>query len=362
MQPTVTVDLGERSYPIYIGRDLLPRAGELAAACGLSGRCLLVTDSNVDAMYGEPCAASFESANTASIRAVLPAGETSKSMEQLGALYDRALEGGLDRTSFVAALGGGVVGDLAGYGAATYLRGLPYVQLPTTIVAMVDSAVGGKTGINLPQGKNLVGSFWQPAAVIADLNTLASLPGREYRSGLAEVVKYGVIWDAEFFALLETQAEALKQRDPGILNTIVTHSCRIKAEVVRRDEREGGLRAILNFGHTVGHAIEKVTGYRAFLHGEAISAGMVYAAHLSYAEGSLTAAAVERITDLLRELELPVAAPDCEWPALRSAISVDKKSVAARPRFVLADEIGEVRFGCEADEATLEEVWHGLGE
>ena len=362
MRSTVTVDLGDRSYPIMVGKDLLTRAGGFAADRGLGGRCLLVSDRNVDPLYGDTVQRSLESAGPAVSRVVVPAGEPSKSATELQTLYDRALDAGLDRTSWVAALGGGVVGDLAGYMAATYLRGIPYIQIPTTIVAMVDSAVGGKTAINLPQGKNLVGCFWQPAAVIADLPTLRSLPDREYRSGLAEVVKYGVIWDSALFALLETHTEALQQRNPDTLEQIVVRSCEIKADVVRRDEREAGLRSILNFGHTVGHAIEKVATYGTYLHGEAVSAGMAFAARVSCVAGSLSPEHAERITALCNALGLPTSVPDCRWTALRKAISVDKKSVGATPRFVLADDIGRVRFGCEVDEATLKEVWHGLGE
>lgn len=362
MATEVRVELGERSYPIRIQAGILGEVGSWCGDLGLTGACLVVTDANVDVHYGERCVDTLARAGLDAGKVVIPAGETSKSLECLSSLYDAAIAQGLDRHSFVVALGGGVVGDLAGYLAASFLRGVAFVQVPTTIVAMVDSAVGGKTGINLPQGKNLVGSFWQPSAVLVDLETLATLPDREFRSGLAEVVKYGVIWDEELFNLLEKESEALLARDAGLLRQIVARSCEIKAEVVRQDEREGGLRAILNFGHTVGHAIEKVATYGTYLHGEAISVGMVYAAKLSEEMRSFSHMDVTRLTMLLHRLGLPVAATDCEWSALRQAIGVDKKTVGKKPRFVLADRLGSVEFGCEVDDVQLEKIWHGLGE
>ncbi|GAH17174.1 unnamed protein product, partial [marine sediment metagenome] len=253
-------------------------------------------------------------------RAAVPAGEESKSLNYALYLYDQAIEHGLDRNSLIVALGGGVVGDLAGYVAATYLRGIRYVQVPTSVVALVDSAVGGKTGVNLKQGKNLIGCFHQPSLVVADIDTLSTLPDREYRSGMAEVVKYGVIWDADFFELLEANCKELLKGPSALMEDVVARCCSIKAEVVRRDEREGGLRAILNFGHTVGHAIEKVAGYGEYLHGEAISVGMNYAAYLSVAMKGMTQADGVHIVSLLKDMGLPTKAPGCEWGALREAI------------------------------------------
>jgi 3-dehydroquinate synthase len=235
------------------------------------------------------------------------------------------------------------------------------VQVPTSVVAMVDSAVGGKTGINLPQGKNLVGAFYQPRAVVIDRDTLATLPEREYVSGLAEVVKYGVIRDRGFFELMEERAGDILAKDPDLLGELIMRSCRIKAEVVGQDEREGGLRAILNFGHTLGHALEKVAGYGAFLHGEAIAVGMVYAARVSASELGLAEAEVQRLSQLLERLGLPVAAPGHAWAALRQAMSVDKKVSGGVPRFVLARRMGEVEFGCEVSEETLSRCWEGEG-
>jgi len=362
MSRDVSVDLGERAYTIHIGLSLLSEAGSICSDLGLSGKCLVVSDTNVEERYGDILCRALNSAGLDSRLVAVPAGESSKSHEQLLALYHAALNHGLDRSSYVFALGGGVVGDLAGYLAATYLRGVRYIQIPTTIVSMVDSAVGGKTGINMPEGKNLIGAFWQPHAVLADLETLASLPDREYRSGLAEVVKYGVIADAEFFDRLETQAGDVLARDPGLLEELVARSCEIKADVVREDEREGGLRAILNFGHTAGHAIEKVASYGTFLHGEAISVGMIFAAEVSAQSVGLPRESVDRIRELLKSFGLPGTAPACAWGALRETMRVDKKSVASNPRFVLAESIGAVRFGCEVDDCLLEEIWNGLSK
>lgn len=358
----VEVDLGARSYPIRIGRGWLSDLGRFLRERDLTGACLLVSDTNVDRHYGEACAEAIRSAGYSVGKAVVPAGEESKSGEMLFRLYRAAIDAGLDRRSFVVALGGGVVGDLAGFLAATFLRGIPYVQVPTSVVAMVDSAVGGKTGINLESGKNLVGSFHQPAGVAVDLDLLDTLPEREYRSGLAEVIKYGVIRDAAFFARLEAETPALLAREPGLLADVVARSCAIKAEVVQADETEGGLRAILNFGHTLGHAVEKVSGYGRYLHGEAIGIGMHYAARVSVLEAGLPAEEADRIRALCVAVGLPVSALDLEWEALRSAMAVDKKAVGRMPRFVLADSIGAVRFGCEVAESRLKEVWHGLGK
>ena len=339
---------------------MLDELGATCAALGVGKQCLLVTDTHVDPLHGDRCVESLAQSGFRVGRAVVDAGEPSKSERVLFELYSEALRHGLDRQAFVVALGGGVVGDLAGYAAASYLRGLPYVQVPTSVVAMVDSAVGGKTGINLPQGKNLVGAFHQPAAVLADWEALRTLPKREYVSGLAEVVKYGVIRDADFFKLLEDRADDFLSLDADLLETMITRSCEIKAEVVQCDEREGGLRAILNFGHTLGHALEKVAGYGEFLHGEAISVGMVYAGQVSVREQGLSQEACDRLTALLARLGLPTAAPSYKWAQLREAMGVDKKVKGGVPRFVLARELGEVEFGCEVSEAVLEEVWNKM--
>ena len=345
---------------IRIQPGLLADVGRVCNERGLTSTALVVSDDNVDLLYGDACVESLRASGIRAKQATIPAGEPSKSLKHLSGLYDRAVEAGLSRKSFVVALGGGVVGDLAGYLAASYMRGIAYVQVPTTVVAMVDSAVGGKTGINLPQGKNLVGSFWQPSAVCTDLALLESLPQREYVSGLAEVIKYGVIWDAELFEFLEQRRDELQDREPSLIGRIVARSCEIKAEVVRRDEREGGLRAILNYGHTLGHAIEKVAAYGTYLHGEAISVGMVYAARLSMLQAGLSSSDSNRIEAMLEAYGLPTRAAECAWADLRLAMSVDKKAADQLPRFVLADRIGRVAFGCEMKEAELESIWSSL--
>lgn len=360
MSHKLTVDLGDRSYPIYMGPGLLGRLGELCKGLGRAETCLLISDKNVDRLHGEAAAMSLEKAGFSVLRAAVPAGETSKGHDQLCALYEQAVEHRLDRSALIVALGGGVVGDLAGYMAATYLRGLRFVQAPTSLLAMVDSSVGGKTGINLPQGKNLVGAFHQPSLVLADTDTLKTLPKREYLSGLAEVVKYGIIRDAEFFQWLENQGVSLRDPAGGGVEELVARCCAIKAEVVGLDERESGLRAILNFGHTMGHAIEKVGGYGAWLHGEAVALGMAYAVRLSQTVRGFPADEAERAMTLMQELDLPVKRPAYDWPELRKAMAVDKKSSSSIPRFVLADRIGAVTVGCEVSEEKLEAVWNGM--
>jgi 3-dehydroquinate synthase len=324
---------------------------------GLEGKGLVVTDSNVGALHGEACRASLESQGYDIALCTVPAGETSKSHEQLVAIYDAALEAGLTRKSFIVALGGGVVGDLAGFAAASYLRGVPMVQVPTSLVAMVDSAVGGKTGINLPQGKNLIGAFYQPSLVLVDTDLLSTLPEREYISGLAEVIKYGIIWDDAFFQVLEARQDDMRNKSVDLVQNMVSRSCEIKAEVVRQDEREGGLRAILNFGHTLGHALEKVAGYGAYLHGEAISVGMAYAGRLSMKETGWPEPEYKRMVRLLEAVGLPVTAGETRWAPLREAMSVDKKVEGSTPRFVLAEKIGNVCFGCDVDEGSMEAAW-----
>lgn len=363
MVRTVMVNLGDRSYSIHIGTELTFGAG---VEFGDGVRGLIVTDSNVDPLYGESFAGKLRARGVEAVRAVVPAGESSKSMEVLETLYEQAVTAGLDRSGVVVALGGGVVGDLAGFMAATYLRGVRFLQVPTTLLAMVDSSVGGKTAINLRQGKNLVGAFYQPVEVTADLATLATLPQREYVSGLAEVIKYGIIWDATLFQLVEREAWALLERHPAVLEEVVARCCEIKAEVVAMDEREGGVRSILNFGHTLGHGIEQVCGYGRWLHGEAVAAGMAFATRVSLAERDLPEADGQRILALLDKLGLPVGKVlqdvRSQWPALRVAIASDKKTRGGVPRFVLARKLGSVVFDCEVEEKTLERIFRSMGD
>ncbi len=360
MEGLLQVDLAERSYPIYIGEDLLPQLGALCKERGLNGNSLCVSDTNVAPLYLDVCMESLRAHNYQCDWVTVPAGEPSKSQEQLFCLYDKALSSSLDRKSFVVALGGGVVGDLGGYLAASYLRGIPFIQIPTSLLAMVDSSVGGKTGINLPRGKNLVGAFHQPSLVLADLSTLQTLPWREFLAGMAEVIKYGIIWDRAFFEMLEADYSSMHPSNTELLRRVVTRCCEIKAEVVRRDEREGGLRAILNFGHTLGHAIENAAGYGTYLHGEAVAIGMAFAARVSVRLASMSAGEAERIVLLLDKLGLPVHPKGLGWESLLEAMRLDKKVQSGMPRFVLADSIGSVRTGFEVPEQLLREEWDGF--
>ncbi len=343
----VPVQLGSRSYEIVIEPGSLKKLPALMAGCGVAAKKgLMITDERVGALHARATGLDYPVAT-------VPAGEESKSPAQLLRMYDEALRAGLDRKSVIVALGGGVVGDLAGYVAASYLRGVKFVQAPTTLLAMVDSAVGGKTGINLPQGKNLVGAFHQPSLVVCDLQVLQTLPPRELRAGLAEVIKYGIIYDAAFFDYIEANLAKALALESDVMARLVARSCEIKAEVVSQDETETGLRAILNFGHTLGHAIEAVAGYGKYLHGEAIAIGMVFAARLS----GLPVDQLDRIEKLFVRAGLPVKAPELTWPDLRRAMSVDKKSESGLPKFVLAREIGRVEYGIAVDESTLAKTW-----
>ena len=362
MASTVRVDLGERSYSIRIGRDLGASFQEECRQRFPGARCLLVTDRHVGPLYAATFADALKASGLEPAVLQVPARESSKSRKWLSAVYDAALAHGMGRQSVMLALGGGVVGDLTGFAAATFMRGIPFVQVPTSLLAMVDSSVGGKTGINLPQGKNLVGAFHQPAAVFADLNVLSSLPEREYRSGLAEVIKYGVIEDAWFFNMLEAHADALQRRDPETLERVVSRCCEIKAEVVRFDEKECGVRAILNFGHTFGHALETCSGYGKLLHGEAIAVGMLFAAHLSHELADLSGGDLERIERLLVRMGLPVKAPPLQWDDLYAVMQKDKKNRRRDPLFVLATRIGNVVHGVEVPQALMQKAWKALSE
>ncbi len=340
---TVGVELGALSYPAHVGAGILDDLGRLARDAQVKpGRAAMVTDTNVAKLYGERAQASLRKSGFDPITITIAAGEASKSLDTLATLYDRMTEAELDRHSAVFALGGGVVGDLAGYAAATYLRGIAIVQIPTTVVAQVDSALGGKTGVNHRRGKNLIGAFHQPRIVVADVATLTTLPEREFREGMAEVIKYGAIRDAALIGDLEKQADAiLDKRDAAVLEAIVARSLRHKADVVAADERETGLRKTLNFGHTVGHALEASAGYGAFLHGEAVAIGMVAAMRLSRAYAGFSAADAARIEALIARFGLPTAMP-AGWRGEEfvRAIRLDKKRAGGGVEFILLDRIG----------------------
>lgn len=335
---TLDVALGARRYPIRIGRGLLDDAASLAS-CVPGRHALVVSDANVAPHYLARVEAAL--AGKALRTLVLPPGEQEKTLARFGEVMAALAAQGASRDATVLALGGGVVGDLAGFAAACWMRGVRLVQLPTTLLAMVDSSVGGKTAVDLPQGKNLVGAFHQPAAVIADLATLDTLPERELRAGLAEVVKYGAIADPAFFTWLEDQAEALLARDPAALAQAVATSCRHKAGIVARDETEQGERMLLNFGHTFGHAIETEQGYGGLLHGEAVAVGMVLAARLSADLGRAPWSDAARLAALLERLGLPVAVPaGLSGDALLGRMQLDKKAVSGKVRLILWSGLG----------------------
>ncbi len=337
---TLIVDLGERTYPIWIGAGLLGRAGLLERHIE-GAEALVVTNEAVAAHYLEPLLKSLP----ASVRAdviTIGDGEALKTLDAVAAIIDKLVAARHSRATTVVALGGGVVGDVAGFAAAIYQRGVRFVQVPTTLLSLVDASVGGKTGVNHPGGKNLIGAFHQPSCVLADVATLDTLPPREFSAGLAEVVKYGVIHDAEFFAWIEANVVALRARDPAALVRAIRRSCEIKAAVVQADEREAGARMILNFGHTFGHALEALTHYQTLLHGEAVAIGMVMAAHLAAQLGRLGADDVNHIRALLRRCGLPVTPPPLESDAIIEAMAMDKKAFGGRVRLVLPRAIGAV--------------------
>ena len=336
---TLQVDLGERSYPITIGHSLLDSGQRIADAVD-GERVAIVTNTVVGPLYLDKVAQSLRAAGKRVTEIVLPDGEEEKTWENLQRIYDGLLREQCDRKTTIIALGGGVVGDMAGFAAATYMRGVPFVQVPTTLLAQVDSSVGGKTGINHPLGKNMIGAFYQPRAVIADTATLQTLPPRELSAGLAEVIKHGAIIDAPFFDWIESNIARLMAREREALAYAIRRSCEIKADVVRPDEREGGLRAILNFGHTFGHAIESGMGYGTWLHGEAVGCGMVMAADLSQRLGFIDAAVRDRVAALVQAAGLPQTAPDLGAARWLELMQVDKKNEGGQIRFILLKPLG----------------------
>jgi 3-dehydroquinate synthase len=355
---TVKVELGPRSYPIFIGEGLLSRE-DLFATQLASRRTAVVTNTTLAALYLDQLAATLRRTGAEVIPCVLPDGEEYKTWQTLNVIFDTLLERRCERTTTVIALGGGVVGDLAGFAAATYLRGVPLIQAPTTLLAQVDSAVGGKTAINHPLGKNMIGAFHQPRLVLCDISTLATLPGRELSAGLAEVIKYGLIMDREFLAWLEGNVERLMARDPDTLGHAVQRACQNKASVVVEDEREGGKRALLNFGHTFGHAIETGLGYGRWLHGEAVAAGMVLAVRLSARMGHLSESDVERVERLLARARLPIEAPALGVARYLDLMAHDKKVQDGRVRLVLLRSLGQAYVTADYPPGELREVLAG---
>ncbi|MDJ0938395.1 MAG: 3-dehydroquinate synthase [Woeseiaceae bacterium] len=346
MTETLTVDLGNRSYPIIIGRELLGGGFDLSRYVAGSG-CLVVSNETVAPLYLDALEACLGDKHVDSL--ALPDGEAYKTLDTLSRVLDKLVDTKAARDTTVIALGGGVVGDITGFAAACYMRGVAFIQVPTTLLAQVDSSVGGKTGVNHTGGKNLVGAFHQPRLVLIDTDTLGTLPDRELKAGLAEVIKHGAIVDADFFAWLEVNMEALLAREPDALAHAIRRSCEIKAEVVAEDEREAGRRAILNFGHTFGHAIERCQGYGDWLHGEAVAAGMIMAARLS----DIGDDAVDRLTALVANAGLPVMPPGIGADAMMEAMGLDKKVVANRLRFVLLERLGAAIVTSEYDPERL---------
>jgi 3-dehydroquinate synthase len=357
---TVHVDLESRGYDIWIGEDILRDSVRLLATRLRMTHVAAVVDVNVQGWFSEVRDSLREGGCRVSVHNV-PSGEEAKSLGEAERLWNELLQAETDRKSVLLAMGGGVTGDLAGFVAATYARGLAFVQVPTTLLAQVDSSVGGKVGINMPGAKNMIGVFWQPAAVLIDLRTLASLPEREYQAGLAEVVKYGVILDADFFAWLEHEQSAIRVRDPRALQEMVARCCRLKADVVEKDERETtGLRAVLNYGHTFCHAIESVAGFGQYLHGEAVAIGMTMAAELARRMGRIDSALVTRQTALLQALGLPTAARELDQDRLIGAMRHDKKVEHGRLRFVLPSRIGHVELVADVAEFLVREALAGV--
>ena len=354
MMKTLVVELGTRSYPIYIGEGLLARADILHSH--IDGRqVMIVTNETVAPLYLQKAQAALAGSQCHTV--ILPDGEQYKTWEVLNRIFDALLERQCDRRVTVVALGGGVIGDMAGFAAACYQRGVPFIQIPTTLLAQVDSSVGGKTGVNHPLGKNMIGAFHQPNCVLIDTATLNTLPDRELSAGLAEVIKYGLIRDAAFLEWLEKNMDALLGRDAEVLAAAIERSCRNKAEVVAADERESGVRALLNLGHTFGHAIETGVGYGVWLHGEAVAAGMYMAAALSERLGWISAADVARVEAVIRCARLPVRAPaKLEPERMLELMAVDKKAQEGMIRLVLLKAVGEAVLTADYDPVQLREI------
>jgi 3-dehydroquinate synthase len=342
---TLTVNLGDRSYPIYVGDEILSSVGDLLPRAGLRGKVAVVTNPTVAQLYLDPVHESLNGAGFEVTPVLIPDGEQHKDFRSLSVIYDRLIADRFERQSCVLALGGGVVGDLAGFAAATFLRGIAYVQVPTTLLAQVDSSVGGKTGVNHQDGKNLIGAFYQPRLVLIDVAVLRSLPRREFIAGLAEVIKYGVIQDPALFKLLEENMGKLTSLDRALLTQVIATACAIKAKVVEQDEREDDVRAVLNFGHTIGHALEAATHYQKYLHGEAVGIGMAQAAAISAQQGFCDQRSLERIRKLIKKAGLPLEIPrEVSMQNLIQGMEVDKKSAGGKIKFVMCRGIGQTRF------------------
>jgi 3-dehydroquinate synthase len=351
---TLHVDLASRSYPIYIGTDLLEQKALFEPHLKSSTTVFIVSNTTVAPLYAKKLTNTLSQLGKTVRLLELPDGESYKDWQHLQLIFDELLKHGADRQSMIIALGGGVVGDMAGFGAASFMRGIRFIQVPTTLLAQVDSSVGGKTGINHPLGKNMIGAFHQPVAVIADLNTLRTLPARELSAGLAEVIKHGAIADADFLDWIEANTSALLACDTDAMAHAVLRSCEIKSAVVSADEREGGIRATLNFGHTFGHAIESGLGYGEWLHGEAVGCGMVMAADLSTRLGHISQVEAERLKRMIESMHLPIVPPKLGTERFMELMQVDKKTEAGQIRYITLGSIGAARIQQVPDATVIE--------
>ena len=349
MTDSLTVSLGDRSYPIIIGSQILHSLGAELKQVGFPNKVAIISNPKVDSLYGNLVFDALISEGFSVHRYNIPDGEEYKTMESLCGIYDSLIGGKFDRGCGIIALGGGVVGDMAGFAAASLLRGIPYAQVPTTLLSQVDSSVGGKTGVNHPLGKNLIGAFYQPELVLIDIHSLKTLEQREVAAGLAEVVKYGVMFDADFFSWLETHTKELTSQEPDTLISAIKTACMFKADIVAKDEREGSVRALLNYGHTFGHAVEKLAGYGQFKHGEAVAIGMVVAAKLSHLKGLCSDDDVTRIIDLLTALKLPVSPPAFSIDEYIDLMHRDKKVRGGQLSMVLNVGIGQAQIKVVSD-------------
>lgn len=353
MMKTLEVDLGSRSYPIYIGANLIDQSA-LFSACEKATSIYIVTNTTVAPLYAERLTKTLTSFGRPVRTITLPDGESYKDWKNLQLIFDGLLKFGADRQTMLVALGGGVIGDMTGFAAASFMRGVRFIQVPTTLLAQVDSSVGGKTGINHPLGKNMIGAFHQPVAVIADLSTLKTLPARELSAGLAEVIKHGAIADAAFLDWIEENTAALLACDTEAMAHAVLRSCEIKSAVVSADEREGGIRATLNFGHTFGHAIEAGMGYGEWLHGEAVGCGMVMGADLSCRLNHISKADLDRLRKMIQSMNLPTQAPKFGAARYMELMQVDKKTEGGQIRYVILEKIGKARIKSVPDAQVLE--------
>ncbi len=353
----VRVELKERSYDICIGKDILRGIGSRLKSIDLSPRIAIVSNTTVYSLYGKIILDSLKENRFDVVVVKIPDGEEYKNLLWLEHIYNSLLRAKLDRKSALLALGGGVIGDITGFAASTYMRGISYIQIPTTLLAQVDSSVGGKTGVNHKLGKNMIGTFWQPKLVWIDVSTLKTLPEREFLAGIAEVIKYGVIWDRDLFDFLERVKKKILRLDNRSLIHIIKRSCEIKAKIVSKDERESGLRSVLNYGHTIGHAIETATGYTRYLHGEAVAVGMCLEAEISNKLRFMDYAEVNRIKSLVELYGLPSKIPqDIDKNNILSSMELDKKAVAGELKFILPERIGKVRIHKGISESIIREI------